>query len=68
MDKKSDKRTRIPICPREECGEEITHKGSMFGQASYVCKSCNCYGPWAERKTIRNPMNPKRKNNNVRKG
>jgi hypothetical protein len=54
-----DTRTRLHLCP--SCDTELTHKGDMFGQNSFMCMSCDTYGDWADRKTIRNPANPKRK-------
>lgn len=55
----TDRRTRIPICPK--CDAEITSKGHGYGQQSYVCDQCNSWGAWENRKTIRNPNNPKKR-------
>lgn len=54
---KTDKRTRIPVCP--QCHKEVT-RIPMMGQESYSCESCGTWGPWTGRKTVRNPLNPKR--------
>ena len=50
---------RIPLC--QHCHSSHVRKVvSHFGQVDLICKSCDRWGPWRWRATVRNPNAPKK--------